>query len=43
MAVSKQSANVKSRKGIFRAYEIVTMRESIDLVGFFSLLLYLNK
>lgn len=42
MAVSKQSANVKSRKGIFRAYEIVTMRESIDLEGFFFLLLYLN-
>lgn len=43
MTVSKQSSNVKARKGIFRAYEIVTMRESIDLVGFFSLLLYLNK
>lgn len=42
MAVSKPSANVKSRKGIFRAYEIVTMRESTDLVGFFFLLLYLN-
>lgn len=42
MVVSKQSANVKSRKGIFRVYEIVTMRESIDLVGFFFLLLYLN-
>lgn len=42
MAVSKQSAKVKSRKVIFKAYEIVTMRESIDLVGLFFLLLYFN-